>query len=74
MEKSLNAIRVGYEDLGLDGYRCSGCHETFQRPLLATDSSGGRVNIYYACPRCLSKVEVKERKHSEVREENRGDY
>ncbi|MEM3576889.1 MAG: hypothetical protein QXX51_00325 [Candidatus Bathyarchaeia archaeon] len=71
MEKSLSAIRVGYEDLGLGSYRCSGCHETFQRPLLATDSSGGCVHVYYACPRCLSRVDVKERKRGEEREENR---
>ncbi|MEM3627933.1 MAG: hypothetical protein QXJ11_06590 [Candidatus Bathyarchaeia archaeon] len=70
MEKNLSAVRMGYEDLGL-GYHCDGCHETFQRPLLATDSSGGRVHVYYACPRCLSKVDVKERGRSEEREESR---
>lgn len=60
MGKNLSAFRVGYEDLGLGGYRCNWCHETFQKPLLAADSSGGRVHVYYACPRCLSKVDVKE--------------
>ncbi|MEM3536839.1 MAG: hypothetical protein QXF44_03610 [Candidatus Bathyarchaeia archaeon] len=71
MEKSLSAVRVDHEDLGLSSYRCSGCHEIFKRPLLATDSSGGRVHVYYACPRCLSKVDVKERGRSEEREESR---
>jgi DNA-directed RNA polymerase subunit RPC12/RpoP len=70
MEKNLSALRVGYEDLGLGGYRCNWCHETFQRPLLAADSSGGRVHVYYACPRCLSKVDVKERRRSEEKAES----
>jgi hypothetical protein len=61
MEKSSSLLRLGNEYV--NGFRCNGCHETFQRPLLATDSSSGRIHVYYACPRCLSKVDdVKERK------------
>ncbi|MGC8939638.1 MAG: hypothetical protein C0193_02330 [Candidatus Bathyarchaeota archaeon] len=44
---------------------------TFQKPLLTTDSSGGRVQVYYACPRCLSRVDdVKESKYSEEKQGN----
>lgn len=52
-------------------FRCSGCHEDFQKPLLAMDSSNGRIQVYYACPHCLSKVEsVKEHKSEEEKAES----
>jgi len=38
------------------GFRCAGCKETFQKPILATISSNGSAQSYYACPHCLSKV------------------
>jgi hypothetical protein len=60
MERSLNPVKLGDEsDLvgGHGGHKCGGCHDEFERPLLATVSSCGSVQKYYACPRCLSKVE-----------------
>ena len=36
--------------------KCEACGEEFEKPVLATVSSGNIVKEYYACPRCLSKV------------------
>lgn len=69
MEKNLGSLKIedgnrfGDEH---DGFKCNGCHEEFHKPLLATVSSRGNVQTYYACPRCLSKVnDVKHDKHAE---------
>lgn len=65
MEKSAGSVRMGvygYHE-SVVGFRCSGCNEFFEKPILATFSSGGSVKVYRACPRCLSKVgEVKHSK------------
>lgn len=51
------------------GTRCVGCKETFQKPILATISSSGSVQTYYACPNCLSKVtSMKSHKSEESKE------
>jgi hypothetical protein len=64
MEKRLSSLKVGDEH---DGFKCNGCHEAFHKPLLATVSSRGNVQTYYACPRCLSKIDdVKQDKHAET--------
>jgi hypothetical protein len=60
MVKSLGSLKGrddGYlfED-GRAGFRCDGCNGAFERPVLATVSSSGSSQTYYACPRCLSKV------------------
>jgi DNA-directed RNA polymerase subunit RPC12/RpoP len=73
MEKSLSQLKLGDEnyDFGENQtlFRCNGCKGTFQKPILATDSSLGQVQKYYACPRCLAKVtEVKSRKSEESKE------
>jgi hypothetical protein len=52
MEKSLS-LKIGDEH----SFQCDGCRSEFRKPLLATDSSRGNVQTYYACPRCLSKVD-----------------
>ncbi|MEM1565516.1 MAG: hypothetical protein QW510_00280 [Candidatus Bathyarchaeia archaeon] len=45
---------------------CSACGEIFEKPILATVLSSGSSRVYYACPRCLTKVrEVPVRKASE---------
>jgi len=36
---------------------CDECGRTFQRPILATVSTGNRTQTYYACPRCMTKVQ-----------------
>lgn len=59
MERSLSSLKMGEEThfiYGHDSFRCEGCHSEFHKPLLATVSSRGSVQTYYACPRCLSKV------------------
>lgn len=50
---------------------CGECGEVFQKPVLATVSANGFSRTYYACPRCLTKVEEtpapeKERKDEKV--------
>jgi hypothetical protein len=51
-------------------FRCTGCNGIFQKPILATVSSRGYVNTYYACPRCLSKIgNVKQHKDEDEEEE-----
>ncbi|MEM2281825.1 MAG: hypothetical protein QXZ68_07595 [Candidatus Bathyarchaeia archaeon] len=39
-----------------DSLTCNECGEIFEKPVLATISSGGFSRTYYACPRCLTKV------------------
>jgi len=40
----------------INGLTCGECGEVFEKPVLATISSGGSSKTYYACPRCLTKV------------------
>jgi hypothetical protein len=73
MEKSLSQIKLGDENYNFGEnqtlFRCNGCRGTFQKPILATVSSPGHVQTYYACPRCLAKVtEDKNRKSEESKE------
>lgn len=37
-------------------FTCDGCERTFQRPIFATVSTSGQIQKYYACPRCMTKV------------------
>jgi hypothetical protein len=89
MQRNIDSIRMSeeYHYHREDGTRftCDGCGGTFQRPLFATVSSSGTVEKYYACPRCMtrvnrgkkqssmdreSEVSVKDRKISEKSEDN----
>ncbi|NWG11176.1 hypothetical protein HXY33_05450 [Candidatus Bathyarchaeota archaeon] len=67
MEKSLTSLKMGDESHFSDehSFQCDGCRSEFHKPLLATDSSRGNVQTYYACPRCLSKVDVKHKREVE---------
>lgn len=38
-------------------FTCDECGRTFQRPILATVSTSGQTQTYYACPRCMTKVQ-----------------
>lgn len=50
------------------GLRCTECRGAFQKPILATITSSGSVQTYYACPHCLAKVsEVEDQKKKETR-------
>jgi hypothetical protein len=73
MEKGLIQLKPDNEDYLLGEnqtlFRCNECKGTYQKPILATNSSLGHVQMYYACPRCLTKVtEVRDRKSKEGRE------
>ena len=42
---------------GEKGFACNECGRTFQRPILATVLTGDEPQTYYACPRCMTKVQ-----------------
>jgi DNA-directed RNA polymerase subunit RPC12/RpoP len=42
---------------GEKGFACDECGRTFQRPILATVLTGDQPQTYYACPRCMTKVQ-----------------
>ena len=70
---TLSSFKTEYDNSLIDEhevYTCSECHDEFSKPLLATVSSRGNVETYYACPRCLSKVsDVKRREAEEDKRE-----
>ncbi|MEM0058356.1 MAG: hypothetical protein QXG58_00450 [Candidatus Bathyarchaeia archaeon] len=50
---------------------CDECGEIFEKPVLATVSSGDTSKTYYACPRCLTRVkEVPSPKTEEPRRDS----
>ncbi len=42
-----------------DNYICTRCGKPFATPIFAVNNSPGIAEGYYACPACLSKVEIK---------------
>ncbi|MGD6934352.1 MAG: hypothetical protein ACQCN5_09115 [Candidatus Bathyarchaeia archaeon] len=51
-------------------YLCIRCGKQFTKPIFAVNNSPGIAEAYYACPSCLSKVEIrKEEKTAQVQEE-----
>jgi DNA-directed RNA polymerase subunit RPC12/RpoP len=74
MEKSVNSFRLSGDHYHLEegstSFKCSGCGEKFRNPLLATVSSNISVQKYYACPRCLTKVDIVEKQKSEESRES----
>jgi DNA-directed RNA polymerase subunit RPC12/RpoP len=51
-------------------FTCDECGRTFQKPILARVSTSGQTQTYYACPRCMAKVQgsresVKEKEEKE---------
>jgi DNA-directed RNA polymerase subunit RPC12/RpoP len=63
MQRNTDPIRPDEEEQHSeedeDCFKCDECGETFQKPLWATDSSKGNVEEYYACPRCMTKVDYR---------------
>jgi DNA-directed RNA polymerase subunit RPC12/RpoP len=59
MEKSLGSLKLSenYFSENSSSFRCNGCSGTFPKPIIATVLSHGGVQTYYACPRCLSKID-----------------
>lgn len=74
MEKTTTLMKMHGESYqfreNLSQFKCERCGEEFQKPLLATVSSTYSAQRYFACPRCLTKVDLaKESKAEEKREE-----
>ncbi len=64
MEKSLDSSNLNvFNNSSLEmreSFTCHACGEEFDQPLFAVASSNTTHDEYYACPRCLSKIEGKE--------------
>jgi tRNA(Ile2) C34 agmatinyltransferase TiaS len=67
MQKSFELSKLHKEN-SID-FVCNECGGAFQKPILATISSGGRVQTYYACPRCMARIS-KERKEITIPKED----
>lgn len=67
LQRNMNQWKAEEEDPA--NYKCDECGEDFMKPLLTTLSSSGHSQIYYACPRCLTKVNVATHQHDEQQEE-----
>lgn len=72
MQRNASSLRLS-EDYSLHGnqssFKCEECGEKFQKPILATISSGGDVQKYYACPRCIAKIAgIEEQKKEEKKQ------
>jgi len=51
-------------------YMCIRCGKQFTKPIFAVNNSPGVAEAYYACPACLSKVDIKkDEKKAELKEE-----
>ena len=70
MEKQLIVPKLSTKNFVGDetklGFECDKCKVIFGKPILATVSSNGHVQSYYACPRCLSKIHMKTKKTNVV--------
>jgi DNA-directed RNA polymerase subunit RPC12/RpoP len=68
MERNISSLKFGTESPAFSTTqarcRCSTCGEEFETPLLAMISSGFLMEKYYACPKCLSKVDNVERQEN----------
>jgi len=42
---------------GEKGFACDQCGTKFPKPIFATILTGGQKQTYYACPRCMTKVQ-----------------
>ena len=63
MQRNLGSIRIDEDNQNQP--KCEECGTSYQKPLLATVSSRGLVQTYYACPRCLSKKGSPEQEESQ---------
>jgi RecJ-like exonuclease len=66
MQKALQLPKLHTEHRSFEGnsmdFVCNECRGKFEKPVLATVSSSGRVQKYYACPRCMTRIK-EERKN-----------
>ena len=60
MQETLQLRKLHKEDRSFEGnsmdFVCNGCGGEFGNPVLATISSSGRVQKYFACPRCMTRI------------------
>ena len=61
MQKSIELFETfeqpdSFGEVALDSV-CGECGGAFHKPVLATVASGGQVQTYYACPRCMVQVQ-----------------
>jgi DNA-directed RNA polymerase subunit RPC12/RpoP len=72
MQRNVDSIRLDEEEHywkeGEGSFKCGECGGTFEKPLWATDSSNGNVEEYYACPRCMTKVNYRRTQSGTPRE------
>jgi len=72
-QKSLESSILHEEDRSFErnyvDFVCDECGGTFQKLILATVSYNGRVQEYYACPRCMARIS-KERKNIAISRED----
>jgi len=52
---------------GHSGFTCNECGNTFRTPILARVLTGGNIQTYDACPRCMTKVRSAQVEESKVR-------
>lgn len=71
MEHSCSILKLETETQpGSVNYMCIRCGKQFNKPIFAVNNSPGVAEAYYACPACLSKVEIrKEEKKAESKVE-----
>lgn len=63
--------RADYLRLEQAGSKCDECDASFRRPILATVSSSGHAQTYYACPRCLTELAKAEEQEENVPDEEK---
>ena len=72
-QKSLELSTLHKEDHSFErnsiDFVCNECGGTFQKPILATVSYNGRVRVYHACPRCMSRISKEGKKITISRED-----
>jgi len=60
MRKNVSSLKLDAKDYSHQesqtGFACVTCGEAFHKPILATVSSSGHAEKYYACPRCMVKI------------------
>ncbi|MGB9714609.1 MAG: hypothetical protein ACPLZC_06525 [Candidatus Bathyarchaeales archaeon] len=75
MEKTTTLMKMHGESCqfreNLSHFKCERCGEEFQKPLLAAVSSTYSAQRYFACPRCLTKLDLVEESRTEEKREEK---
>jgi len=69
MQRTLELPKLHVDNRSFKGnsmdFVCNECGGAFEKPVLATVSSSGRVQKYYACPHCMTRIN-EERKDAAI--------